>query len=88
MAGQANGAEKRPGGRGHQGQEGSFTRPDLAIPCRVARQQSPTPFRQTPQILTETEILQHSFALPCLKKRSRPLAGDFPKFPDEPEIVP
>jgi hypothetical protein len=29
------------------GARGSFTRPDLVIPCRVARQQSPTPFRQT-----------------------------------------
>ena len=29
------------------GASGSFTRPGLVIPCRVARQQSPTPFRQT-----------------------------------------
>ena len=28
------------------GLAGSFSRPDLAIPCWVAPQQSPTPFRQ------------------------------------------
>ena len=32
---------------------GSFARPGLAIPCRVARQQSPTPFCQTGISITE-----------------------------------
>jgi hypothetical protein len=32
---------------GAAGACGSFTRPGLVIPCRVARQQSPTLFRQT-----------------------------------------
>ncbi len=53
--------QERPGGRSHQGQEGSFTRPDPAIPCRVAR---PTMLRTVPgptlscratSILAETE---------------------------------
>ena len=38
--------EKSPSDRSRRGC-GSFTRPGLAIPCRVARQQSPAPFRQT-----------------------------------------
>ena len=32
-----------------QGLGGPITRPDLAIPCRVAPQQSPTPFHQARQ---------------------------------------
>ena len=38
--------KKRPWQSRAAGACGSFTRPGLVIPCRVARQQSPTPFRQ------------------------------------------
>ena len=33
-----------------QGLGGQFTRPDLPIPCRVAPQQSPTPFHQAKRV--------------------------------------
>jgi len=41
------GGKKKALATGAAGACGSFTRPGLVIPCRVARQQSPTPFRQT-----------------------------------------
>ena len=49
MAGQENALRirKRPGGKVAPGPAGSFPRPDLVIPRRVAPQQSPTPFHQT-----------------------------------------
>jgi hypothetical protein len=47
MAGQMNAEGGRGSGRGVRPEPGwAFTRPDLVIPCRVARQQSPTPFHQ------------------------------------------
>ena len=87
MAGQMNGySNKRPGGRSHQGQEGSFTRPDPAIPRRAAHPTmlrmvpGPTLFHQATSIVVETELHHHhSFALPCLRKRmvrwARPAPG-------------
>jgi len=42
--------EKSPGGANRQGFGGSFTRPDLAIPCQVASPQSLTPFHQAKQL--------------------------------------
>jgi len=35
-----------------QASTGSFSRPGLAIPCWVAPQQSPTPFRQAGESIT------------------------------------
>jgi hypothetical protein len=44
MAGQIkDGTEKQPWRREVARANGSFTRPDLVIPCRVASPQSPTP---------------------------------------------
>ena len=52
MAGQINdGKEKEPWRHEVARANGSFTRPDLAIPCRVASQQSPTPLHQARTIL-------------------------------------
>jgi len=57
MAGQKNGSDekqqKRPRPLGRPGPDGSFSRPGSAIPCRVAPQQSSTPFhRATTKIRT------------------------------------
>ena len=48
IAGQVNGdgRENGPGGANRQGLGGSFTRPDLVIPCRVAPQHCSAPFHQ------------------------------------------
>lgn len=42
--------EKKPRALQPQAGAGLFSRPGLAIPCRVAPQQSPTPFRQARQL--------------------------------------
>ena len=59
---------------GGPGPSESFTRPDPAIPCQGARQQSLTPFRQTRIMLPQIIGLQiaGSIYLPgkCLKKRT------------------
>ena len=41
-----------PEGIAPQGSAGHSSRPGLVIPCRDARQQSPTPFRQAPHSIT------------------------------------
>ena len=55
MTGQINGVltkgSRTLARRSGPGPSESFTRPDLVIPCQVARQQSLTPFHQAPAIL-------------------------------------
>src|SRR3974390_3073234 len=52
MAGQINeGKEEEPWRHEVARAYGSFTRPDLAIPCRVASPQSPTPLHQARRIV-------------------------------------
>src|SRR5271169_5476925 len=56
MAGQINeGDEKLPWRHEVARACGSFTRPDLAIPCRVASPQSPTPLHQARRIIAGRE---------------------------------
>jgi hypothetical protein len=62
-------AEARP-----PGPVGTFTRPDLAIPRQVARQQSLTPFHQAKPVYSSSN--KHSFVLPCLRKRTSQSALD------------
>lgn len=68
MAGQMNVAEGSPGSARCQGLAGTFTRPDSVIPCRVARQQSPTPFHRVTLILEigglTVKSVGRRFALP------------------------
>ena len=54
-------AEKSPGHQSDRGWSGAFTRPDLAIPCRVARQQSPTLFHQAKTV--DPNLRQQSLVL-------------------------
>jgi len=59
---------KRPWRQKPAGPGGSFTRPDLAIPCRVAPQQSPTLFDQARWIVADEEGLEkwHPVGLPVI----------------------
>jgi hypothetical protein len=46
--------KKRPERQYSRRRTGSFSRPDLAIPCRVAPQQSPAPFHQANRLYLKT----------------------------------
>ena len=81
MAGQKNDLQiqtKSPGPIDGPGPGGSFSRPGLAIPCRVTRQQSPTPFHQAQMILShskeeEKPSLTHTrlHSRPCFRDAKR-----------------
>ena len=67
--------EKQPPWRkSPPGPAGHFSRPDLVIPCWVARQQSPTPFHQAKTVYTtlktKSAVPNHSFCPAFLRKRT------------------
>ena len=72
-----------PDGMKWQGHAGHSSRPDLALPCQVARQQSPTPFHQAKAIINElsdranrgetTRCRRHSFC-PAIPQKTHALS--------------
>lgn len=91
MTGQMNGyarSKVAAAALGCRSRSGSFTRPDLVIPRRVARQQSPVPFRQARTVYASLGRSSSAFFKHCTDHRTTSQSAfqsDLVKRFDEPE---